>query len=270
MDMPNVNTIIIDKSDRLGLSQLYQLRGRVGRGDSNAYAYYFFDKNKQITPPAKKRLNAIIEATELGAGFAIAMKDLEIRGAGNLLGAEQSGYISAVGFDLYCNLLSEAIEELRNRRDKVPVDTVPLSKISIQLDLPMKYYIPEDYISNPATRIQFYQKLAGVYDVHGIEEIATELKDRFGILPDVVKDLLYAVEIKLLARCAEVESIVTQEKQIIIHFRKGKVLNEFPLQQKYGSYVKIGSRQIRLNVQDHEQKWKQLLKAILENESAAG
>lgn len=266
VDMPNVNTIIIDKSDRLGLSQLYQLRGRVGRGDSNAYAYYFFDKNKQLTAPAKKRLNAIMEATELGAGFAIAMKDLEIRGAGNLLGAEQSGYISAVGFDLYCHLLSEAIDELRDKKNKTPVDSVPLSKISIPLDLPIKYYIPEDYIMNPATRIQFYQKCADVYDIHGIEAIAVEMKDRFGVLPEPVYNLLFAVELKLLARHAKVESIVTQEKEIVVYFKKGKTLHDTLLRHGLGENVKVGGRQIRLNIYGHDGQWQQVLKNILEIE----
>ncbi len=267
VDMPNVNTIIIDKSDRLGLSQLYQLRGRVGRGDSNAYAYYFYDKNKQITAPAKKRLNAIMEATELGAGFAIAMKDLEIRGAGNLLGAEQSGYISAVGFDLYCHLLSEAIEELRDRKDKPPVSSVPLSKTPVPLDLPIKYYIPEDYIVNPATRIQFYQKCADVYDVHGIEEIIVEMKDRFGTLPEPVDNLLYAVELKLLARRAKVESIVTQEKEIIVYFQKGKVLHDTLLRRDLSENVKIGGRQIRINIFGRDGEWQRILKKIMEIES---
>ena len=113
LDMPNVNTLIIDQADRFGLAQLYQLRGRVGRGINQAYAYLFFDKGKRLTPQAHKRLRTILEATELGSGFAIAMRDLEIRGAGNLLGVRQSGHIAALGFDLYCQLLAEAVEELK-------------------------------------------------------------------------------------------------------------------------------------------------------------
>jgi transcription-repair coupling factor (superfamily II helicase) len=113
LDMPNVNTLIVDQADRFGLGQLYQLRGRVGRGINQAYAYFFFDEGKQLTPQAYKRLRTIFEATELGSGFGIAMKDLEIRGAGNLLGVKQSGHIAALGFDLYCQLLAEAVEELK-------------------------------------------------------------------------------------------------------------------------------------------------------------
>jgi transcription-repair coupling factor (superfamily II helicase) len=164
-------------------------------------------------------------------------------------------------------LLSEAIEELRDRNDKPPVSSVPLSKTPVPLDLPIKYYIPEDYIVNPATRIQFYQKCADVYDVHGIEEIIVEMKDRFGTLPEPVENLLYAVELKLLARRAKVESIVTQEKEIIVYFQKGKVLHDTLLRRDLSENVKIGGRQIRINIFGRDGEWQRILKKIMEIES---
>jgi transcription-repair coupling factor (superfamily II helicase) len=266
LDMPNVNTIVIDKSDRLGLSQLYQLRGRVGRGDSNAYAYYLFDRGKQLTSPAKQRLSTISEATELGAGFAIAMRDLEIRGAGNLLGAEQSGYITVVGFDLYCTMLSEAIDELRSNRKKDKEYETQLSKYTIPVDLPMKYYIPENYIVDTASRIRFYQRLANVHDISDISEISGELKDRFGTLPDAVINLLFAVEIRLLAGLAQVESILTKDKHIVVLFSKGKSLSTVHSKRGYIHSVKVGGRQIRLSASDTDCNWRQILKAILDVE----
>jgi transcription-repair coupling factor (superfamily II helicase) len=137
LDMPNVNTLIVNDADKLGLTQLYQLRGRIGRGTNTAYAYFFYPWNKKLTTQARKRLETITEATELGAGFKIAMKDLEIRGAGNLLGVDQSGNISIVGFDLYCSLLAEAVEELRRGlmdEKKVEVPALPQPSITLPLD----------------------------------------------------------------------------------------------------------------------------------------
>ena len=180
LDMPNVNTLIVDQADKLGLTQLYQLRGRVGRGSNNAHAHFFFDRGKQLTPEARKRLKTISEATELGAGFAVAMKDLEIRGAGNLLGVEQSGYIAAVGFDLYCRLLAEAVEELRQGRAVEDGRMIPQPPVPT-VALPLAAYIPEEYIPTLSTRLSFYQRLAVAKRAREIEDVAAELNDRFGL-----------------------------------------------------------------------------------------
>ncbi len=263
LDMPNVNTLIIDQADKLGLTQLYQLRGRVGRGSNHAYAYFLFDKGKQLTPQARKRLKTISEATELGAGFAIAMKDLEIRGAGNLLGVEQSGYIAAVGFDLYCRLLAEAVENIKEKqagedRGKILPSTVPA------VALPVNAYIPEEYIFTPSTRLVFYQRLAAAKRAEEIGDIAQELNDRFGALPPPVKNLLYIVEIKQLAAEAKVESISTKDGQIILRFDSTKELTRLPLFQDYENGIKIHAKQIELDIKRIGNNWQETLKEVLQ------
>jgi transcription-repair coupling factor (superfamily II helicase) len=270
LDMPNVNTLIIDRADRFGLAQLYQLRGRVGRGINQAYAYFFFDKGKQLTPQAYKRLRTIFEATELGSGFGIAMKDLEIRGAGNLLGVKQSGHIAALGFDLYCQLLAEAVEELKAgqtgeaRKSVVVGDAKELPSISLPLDA----HIPEEYIPNINTRLNLYHRLAGVEHVEEIEDMAREFKDRFGPLPEPVDNLLYIVKIKVLAKQTEISSISTQGRQIVI---KPQTVNS-PLNiggaggvmSKYlGGAVKIGPTQIKLDTRLLGDRWTEVLEEIL-------
>ena len=263
LDMPNVNTLIIDQSDKLGLTQLYQLRGRVGRGSNHSYAYFLFDKGKQLTPQARKRLRTISEATELGAGFAIALKDLEIRGAGNLLGVEQSGYIAAVGFDLYCRLLTEAVENIKEKqagegRRKILQPTVPT------IALPINAYIPEEYIFTPSTKLAFYQRLAAAKRAEEIGDIAQELSDRFGALPPPVKNLLYIVEIKQLAAEAKVESISTKDKQITLRFDDTKELTRLPLSQDYKSGIKIRTKQIELDIKRIGNNWQEMLKEVLQ------
>ena len=199
LDMPNVNTLIIDQADKFGLSQLYQLRGRVGRGINQAYAYLFFDRRKRLTPQAHKRLRTISEATQLGSGFAIAMRDLEIRGAGNLLGVKQSGHIAALGFDLYCQLLAEAVEELKASPGSLSLDgrgtgeggikrapIVGEEKESPSIALPLDAHIPEEYVPNLNTRLSLYQRLAGAEHVEAVADMARELQDRFGTLPGPV------------------------------------------------------------------------------------
>jgi len=270
LDMPNVNTLIIDRADRFGLAQLYQLRGRVGRGINQAYAYFFFDEGKQLTPQAYKRLRTIFEATELGSGFGIAMKDLEIRGAGNLLGVKQSGHIAALGFDLYCQLLAEAVEELKAkqageaRKSVVAGETKELPNISLPLDA----HIPEEYVSNLNTRLSLYHRLARVERIEEVADIAQEFKDRFGPLPQPVDNLLYMVKIKVLAARAEVSSVSTQGRQIVIkpqtHGSPIKVRGKRGVMSKYiGSAVKIGVTQIKLDTRLLGDRWKVVLEEIL-------
>ncbi len=263
LDMPNVNTLIVDQADRLGLTQLYQLRGRVGRGSNNAYAYFFFDRGKQLTPEAMKRLRTISEATELGAGFAIAMKDLEIRGAGNLLGVEQSGYIAAVGFDLYCRLLAEAVEESKQRwagEAKREVVKPPAPSIA----LPITAYIPENYISGLSTRLNFYQRLAVAKRAEEIEDTALELCDRFGPIPQPVRNLLYIVGIRRLAVEARVESIFVEDKQVVLQFSNAKGLSLVSLSRDFGGGVTPGTKQIRLDMKCLGDNWQVVLKEVLQ------
>jgi transcription-repair coupling factor (superfamily II helicase) len=262
LDMPNVNTLIVDQADKLGLTQLYQLRGRVGRGSNNAYAYFFFDRGKQLTHEARKRLKTISEATELGAGFAVAMKDLEIRGAGNLLGVEQSGYIAAVGFDLYCRLLAEAVEDVKQERtvengSKIFQPTVPT------VALPLTAYIPEEYVFDLNTRLDFYQRLAAAKQARELEGIALEFSDRFGPMPQAVSNLLYVVEIKQLAVAAMVRSISTEDRQIVLHFDGTREINRLSLTQDFKYGVKVSSSRIKLDIKLLGNSWQDVLREVL-------
>ncbi len=256
LDIPNVNTLIVNDADKLGLGQLYQLRGRVGRSANRAYAYFLYGKGKSLTPQAKRRLETIFEATELGAGFHIAMRDLEIRGAGNLLGAEQSGHISAVGFDLYCRLLQEAVEEVRSGGVKrAPTPQSPT------IDLPMRAHIPQGYVSDLDIRLTIYQRLAKLTSTGHVDEMAEELADRFGPIPPQVKNLLYAVRLKILAMEAGVESIATDEGHIVLTMVEGKKIDKAVFVDNDG--IKVGTTQMRLNLKYLGSRWKETLEDVL-------
>ncbi|MCL5962034.1 MAG: transcription-repair coupling factor, partial [Chloroflexi bacterium] len=181
LDIPNVNTLIVNHADRFGLAQLYQLRGRVGRGANRAYAYFLYSKDKRLTPISEKRLRTISEATELGSGFRIAMKDLEIRGAGNLLGAEQHGHVSAVGFDLYCRLLADAVSLLKGE---------PVRHVSdVTMDVPLVALIPQTYVPDDPVRLSLYQRLANAESREQVGNIVLEMTDRFGPPPEPASNL---------------------------------------------------------------------------------
>lgn len=213
LDIPNANTIIINESDKLGLAQLYQLRGRVGRSNRQAYAYLLYKPDKMLTEVAEKRLDAIREFTELGSGYRIAMRDLEIRGAGNLLGAEQSGQMAAVGFDLYCQLLARAVSELKGE-DVQEIDLPPV-------DLPVDAFIPQNYMPTEAHRILFYKKMAAVKSVEDVQAVQDELEDRFGDPPRPVWNMLAIIRLRL--RCHElgIANIGNFRNQIIVKFGHG-------------------------------------------------
>jgi len=259
LDIPNVNTLIIDDADRLGLTQLYQLRGRVGRGANRAYAYFFYDKGKQLTDAAEKRLKTIFEASELGAGFRIAMKDLEIRGAGNLLGPEQSGHIGAVGFELYSQMLAEAVEGLKVSGKPKPT----LPPISTTVDLPLPAHIPEEYVADLSTRLSLYLRLAKVSLPGELDELESELEDRFGPLPDETKDLLYMVRMKLLGSRAGIETISTENGQVVLTLGVNAQIDRPFLQRSFGNKLKIGTNQLRLDTKRAGREWKEALEQLL-------
>ena len=240
LDMPNVNTIIIDRADRFGLAQLYQLRGRVGRGDHRAYAYLLLPDNQEITEAASQRIHAILEANELGAGFRIAMRDLEIRGAGNLLGADQSGQIHAVGLNLYSELLNQAVQEMSDREaEGSPVEVWPPPRI----DLPIPALIPSDYIAHLPARLAFYQRLTNITDRAQIDAVRSDMQDRFGPLPDAVENLLTVTDLRCLGAAANAESIVGSGDGIItVVFRHPVGDARQALQNKMGPGVKVGRR----------------------------
>jgi len=261
LDMPNVNTLIINNADKFGLTQLYQLRGRVGRGAKLAYAYFLYEKEKRLTSTAEKRLKTIFEATELGAGFSIAMKDLEIRGAGNLLGTRQSGHISAVGFSLYCQLLGEAVDELKAKRaGKVPK---PPRLPEPTIDLPFDTLIPEEYVPDLETRLSLYQNLAKLNRIEQIEAQVSQFDDRFGAPPKEVENLLYAIKIKLLAAKAGFESISIKEGQIILSLLEGLKFSKKQRELTFREGVKMGSSQLILNLKQLSGKWQEVLEEVL-------
>ncbi|MFC2002321.1 DEAD/DEAH box helicase, partial [Chloroflexota bacterium] len=262
LDMPNANTLIVNQADKFGLTQLYQLRGRVGRGASLAYAYFLYDGGKQLTPTAQKRLRTIFEATELGAGFNIAMKDLEIRGAGTLLGTKQSGHISAVGFSLYCRLLAEAVEEQKAGLAG-PKEAKPPRLPTPTIDLPLDAYIPEEYVADVNTRIGLYQNLVKLEAPEAVADVVQEFKDRFGALPIAVENLLYAVKIKVLAAGAGIESITTEDGQIVIRLFWGMQFDRQKLEPILRDGVKLGTSQVRLSYKKLGKVWKKVLEEVV-------
>jgi transcription-repair coupling factor (superfamily II helicase) len=212
IDIPNVNTIIIDRADMYGVSQLYQLRGRVGRSDRVAYAYLFYPRQKSLSEIAMKRLQTISDFTELGSGFKIAMKDMEIRGAGNLLGREQSGDIYSVGFDLYVRLLEEAVSRLENSNYEQETETL--------LELEYSGFIPDSYIDSPQEKMEVYKMIAAIRDEEELEKVYSQLLDRFGPLPDEAASLLALAEIRIICRRLSVSSLQERNGVARVEFAK--------------------------------------------------
>ncbi|MBO4404096.1 MAG: transcription-repair coupling factor, partial [Treponema sp.] len=210
IDIPNVNTIIIDRSDMYGISQLYQLRGRVGRSDRKAYAYLFYPQGRALTEVAMKRLRVISDFTELGSGFKIAMKDMEIRGAGNLLGKDQSGEVYAVGFEMYLNLLNAAIERLSDENWS--------EEGEVLLELEYTGFIPDSYITDAQIKMEMYKKIAAVKNDDELEALYSELFDRFGPVPDEVLSLLNLAKIRIVCNKLCVLSLKEKRGNITVEF----------------------------------------------------
>jgi transcription-repair coupling factor (superfamily II helicase) len=235
LDISNVNTIIIHDADNLGLSQLYQLRGRVGRSNRTSYAFLMYKRNKMLKEIAEKRLHAIREFTELGSGFKIAMRDLEIRGAGNLLGAQQSGHMEAVGYDLYCKMLNEAVHSLKNA-DEIE------DKFDTTIDIDIDAYIPEKYIASEYQKLDIYKRIAGLENEEECDDMLEELIDRFGEPPRSVTNLLAVAHLKALANSIFVTEISQKGDTIkFTMYEKAKVNpNHIPvLLEKYRNTLKF-------------------------------
>lgn len=211
LDIANANTLIVEDADHLGLAQLYQLRGRVGRSNRLAYAYFTYKKEKVLTETSEKRLNAIREFTELGSGIKLAMRDLEIRGAGNVLGPEQHGFIVSVGFDLYVQLLDEAIKELKG-------EPVPVERPSVSIDIPVDAFIPDDYVGDPRQKIDLYKRIAATESLEDADEVAEEMLDRYGHPPVAVQNLLAVSRIKVHARGLSITQISQQKDRVGFKF----------------------------------------------------
>ncbi|MAT97299.1 MAG: transcription-repair coupling factor [Anaerolineaceae bacterium] len=262
LDIPNANTLIVDRADRFGLSQMYQLRGRVGRGAKRAYAYFFHAPWRTLNEDARLRLETIAEQTELGAGYQIALRDMEIRGAGDLLGGQQSGHISAVGFDLYTKLLANAVKRRKaERRGEVLPAELPEATL---IDVPLAAYVPPDYVPDPALRLRLYRRMAMLSDLLEIDEMAEELADRFGPIPDPVHHLLYQLRIKALAERAQVTAVTTEAGQIKIRLLDLEGIDRFRLQRYLGETVRVSRKAIWMPRDLSTKEWQVTLVQVLE------
>ena len=216
IDIPNANTIIVENADRMGLAQLYQIRGRVGRSDRQGYAYITYKKDKLLSEVADKRLKAIKEFTEFGSGFKIAMRDLEIRGAGSLLGEIQSGHLEQVGYDTYCNLLDEVVKEMQGEEVKPEID--------VQIDLDATCFIPDEYISDSSQKIEIYQDIALCKNEEDIQNVIDEMIDRFGNMPKEIENLLEIARIKILCKKLNISKVQGKHNFVVFIF-EAKELN---------------------------------------------
>ena len=232
IDIPNANTIIVENADRMGLAQLYQIRGRVGRSDRQGYAYITYKRDKLLSEIADKRLKAIKEFTEFGSGFKIAMRDLEIRGAGSLLGEIQHGHLEQVGYDTYCNLLDEVIKEMKG----IPVQ----EELDVQIDLDVTCYIPDDYITDSSQKIEMYQEIALCRNEEDIQNVIDEMIDRFGNMPKEIENLIEIARIKILCKKLKISKVQSRRNFVVFIFEPGELnidINE--LVKKYRNKIKF-------------------------------
>ncbi len=248
VDIPNVNTLIVTNADHMGLSQLYQLRGRVGRSNRVAYAYFTYHKDKVLTEVAEKRLQAIKEFTELGSGFKIAMRDLSIRGAGNLLGAQQHGFIDSVGFDMYSQMLKEAIE-----KRKAGKEITEIAPFEPELTLNLDAYIPDEYIKDEKQKIEIYKQFRSIDTEEDIEELKEELIDRFGDYPKEVDNLITVSSLKMYAKRERVESIMEKGKRIVMLLTEERSQEidgskVFEIANEFGREIQLGTENTKLKV----------------------
>ena len=214
IDIPNANSIIVENADRLGLSQLYQIRGRVGRSDIQGYSYIMYKKDKLLSEVADKRLKAIKEFTEFGSGFKIAMRDLEIRGAGSILGELQHGHMEQVGYDMYCKLLDQVVREMKGEEPKKEED------IDVQIELNVSSYIPDDFIDDSNLKIEIYQNIALCRNEEEIKDIIDELIDRYGNLPTEIENLIEIARIRNISRDKHINKISQNNEKIIFYFNE--------------------------------------------------
>ena len=236
IDIPNVNTIIVENADRMGLAQLYQIRGRVGRAERQAYAYITYKKDKLLSEVADKRLKAIKEFTEFGSGFKIAMRDLEIRGAGSLLGEIQSGHLEQVGYDTYCNLLDEVVKEMKG----INVE----QEVEVQIDLNVTSYIPEEYIESSEQKIEIYQNIALCKNEEDIQNVIDEIIDRFGTMPSELENLIGIARIKYLAKKLNIEKIASRKNMVVFTFSPKANENQIDISKLvklYGNKIKFSA-----------------------------
>jgi transcription-repair coupling factor (superfamily II helicase) len=242
IDIPNANTMIILNADRFGLAQLYQLRGRVGRSSRLAYAYLMYQPGKVLTDIARKRLAAIREFTEFGAGFKLAMRDLELRGAGNILGEAQSGHIESIGYELYCKEIDRAVRQLKG-------EDVGESRADITIDLPLKASIPASYIPDESLRLEAYRRIVGILDSEDAMDVIDELTDRYGDLPDEALSLINVAEIRAHAEYLGVSNISKKERWTQIRFADNVKVHPYVFvmaKSEYGEKVALSDGRVTM------------------------
>ena len=265
LDIPNANTMIINRANHFGLAELYQLRGRVGRSNVQAYCYLIIPPVNTLPAKTLRRLQAIEEFTELGSGFQLAMRDLEIRGAGNLLGPEQSGYINEMGFELYQKILDEAVSELRTdefaglfKDEEIAKTPKYLENEDLAIEIDSEALMPRDYIRNDADRFHYYKKLYNVKNNKELDDILIELNDRYGKMPGKAKDLLFVVRLRIAARNTGVRKIIIRQDQMSIHLpdESNKDFYEFafPAAAEFLQTYSDTQNRKKLFIQKHIQK----------------
>jgi transcription-repair coupling factor (superfamily II helicase) len=262
LDIPNANTLIVDRADMFGLAQLYQLRGRVGRGVRRAYAYFFHPTWRSMNEDARARLNVIAEHTDLGAGYTIAMRDMELRGAGELLGASQSGHVSAVGFDLYTRLLANAVKQRKAMQAGEAVSAQLPEATTI--DVPLAAYVPTDYLPDGGLRLRLYRRMATLSSLDEIDAMAAELADRFGPIPDPVYNLLYQLRVKVLAEGAGVTAVTLEAGQIKIRLPDLENIDRYRLQRYLGENARVSRKAIWMPREMSTNEWQVELVQVLE------
>ncbi|GAC1641260.1 MAG: transcription-repair coupling factor [Candidatus Dormibacteraceae bacterium] len=248
LDIPNVNTIIIERADRFGLAQLYQLRGRVGRSGRRAYAYFLYDPRRSLTEQADKRLDVISGLHELGQGFKIALRDLEIRGAGNLLGTEQHGAIATVGFEMYLQMLQSAVSKMRSGSEETAVGDV-LSTAEMNLDLPLDHFIPRSYIRDEKLRLGAYRQLAGTEDEEELDAMLRSLEDRYGPGPKQLDNLAYSLRVKLRGQRIGLRGVVADGHDIVIRVDPERFLDVDELSRRMAGRIAVAPNRLKMRRQ---------------------
>ena len=260
LDIPNANTLIVDRADAFGLAQLYQLRGRVGRGAQRAYAYFFRHARRPPTIEGRERLETIAENTQLGAGYSIAMRDLEIRGAGDILGTRQHGHIAAVGFHLYTRLLAEAVRRLKPQHPRLPSDDQYLPPyIPANVDLPIPAGIPAGYVADKVMRLRLYRRMAGLQTLRELDVLSEEFNDRFGPPPESVDNLLYQLKVKLLAERIPLASISSENGQLVLRYPDNEIPDSLP---DPGPAVRVGKTALWMAYSGMD-NWREVLLEVL-------
>jgi transcription-repair coupling factor (superfamily II helicase) len=259
LDIPNVNTILVQNADRFGLAQLYQLRGRVGRSGKRAYCYLLYDPARSLTENADKRLDVMSGLHELGMGFKIALRDLEIRGAGNLLGAEQHGAIAAVGFEMFVQMLASAVDKLKSGGDERDVSDV-LSTPEMTLNLPLDHFIPRSYIRDERLRLQAYRDLAAADDEGELESLFRSLRDRYGPPPAQLDNLAYSLRVKIRGQRMGLRAVVVEAGDIVLSVDPDRRLDVEALRAQFGHRLRVGPNRLRLR---RGERWRDELLELL-------